>query len=301
MNVSGRSLHLFFVDGRPDGMLTAEVFNWTGHVLRVPRTQLRDGLARAHAAFTGVYILLGERDGAPLAYIGEAESLSDRLRNHAAQKEWWETAILITSAADNLHKAHVKYLESRLIEIADTIKAMPLENGNIPARSSLSEADRANMESFLDTLRMVLPAIRIDIFLDKSRPATPVIPQQMSALVENPVFEMKTPKHGVEGRAVLQDGEWIVQAGSRGRADWTGNRHSNSHYHKLHAELVANGTLVADGSCAVLAHDYAFSSPSAAAAILNGRSSNGRRDWREVRSGKEYGQWEAEQLGTNAE
>jgi hypothetical protein len=152
------------------------------------------------------------------------------------------------------------------------------------------------MESYLDTLRMVLPAIRVDIFLDKSRPATQDTSRQASAPQSGIVFEMKTPKHGVDGRAVLRDGEWIVQAGSRGRAKWTGNRHSNSHYHKLHDALLANETLVVDGPHAVFAHDYAFSSPSAAAAILNGRSSNGRRDWREIRSGKEYGQWEIEQL-----
>ena len=36
INIKGRSLELYFIDGRPDGMLTAEVFNWTGHVLSRP-------------------------------------------------------------------------------------------------------------------------------------------------------------------------------------------------------------------------------------------------------------------------
>lgn len=29
----GQSLELYFIDGAPDGMLTAKIFNWTGHVL----------------------------------------------------------------------------------------------------------------------------------------------------------------------------------------------------------------------------------------------------------------------------
>lgn len=29
----GRSLRLFLVDGTPNGLLTAEIMNWTGHVL----------------------------------------------------------------------------------------------------------------------------------------------------------------------------------------------------------------------------------------------------------------------------
>ena len=64
----GRSLELYFIDDRPDGMLTAEVFNWTGHVLRSPRTRLAGALKRPEASRTGVYVLIGERDGEPLAY-----------------------------------------------------------------------------------------------------------------------------------------------------------------------------------------------------------------------------------------
>ena len=67
----GRSLELFFIDGKPDGMLTAEVFNWTGHVLMTPRTRIAETLKRKEARYTGVYLLFGERDGEPLAYIGE--------------------------------------------------------------------------------------------------------------------------------------------------------------------------------------------------------------------------------------
>lgn len=29
----GRSIRLFLVDGTPNGLLTAEIMNWTGHVL----------------------------------------------------------------------------------------------------------------------------------------------------------------------------------------------------------------------------------------------------------------------------
>src|SRR5690606_12094469 len=109
-----RSLELYFIDGRPDGMLTAEVFNWTGHVLVTPRTQITTALGRKEARYTGVYILLGEQEGTPLAYVGEGEDISYRIRNHDTRKDWWTTAVLVTSAANNLHKAHVQYLEARL-------------------------------------------------------------------------------------------------------------------------------------------------------------------------------------------
>jgi choline dehydrogenase-like flavoprotein len=82
MSAEGRSLELYFIEGRPDGMLTAEVFNWTGHVLMTPRTQLTKALARREASYTGVYLLLGEVEGAPRAYIGEGEDTGERIRSH---------------------------------------------------------------------------------------------------------------------------------------------------------------------------------------------------------------------------
>lgn len=299
MITQGRSLELFFVDGRPDGMLTAEVFNWTGHVLRAPRTQLKDALARAEAGYTGVYLLFGAQDGQAMLYVGEAEDMRTRLREHAVKKEWWETAVLITSAANNLHKAHAKYLESRLVEIATDVGAIQLDNGNIPPRSSMNEAARANMESYIETLMMVLPAIRIDAFLNKKRSSdAPLSP----AAVENTIrFECSVPRHGVHAYAVIEDGEIIVQAGSRVRPEWVGDRNYDASYFRLHDELRAKGIIAPDGSGAILTENYAFSSPSAAAAIVSGRSANGRKDWKIVGTKTTYADWELTMLEVQPE
>lgn len=70
------SLELYFIEGRSDGILTAEVFNWTGHVLMTPRTRIGIALQRKEARHTGVYLLLGEKDDNPQAYIGEGEDIA---------------------------------------------------------------------------------------------------------------------------------------------------------------------------------------------------------------------------------
>lgn len=287
---AARSLELFFIDGRPDGMLTAQVFNWTGHVLRIPRTQLKDGLARKEARFTGVYVLLGDQNGAPLAYVGEAEDMGTRLRQHAGSKDWWDTAILITTSADNLHKAHVRYLEARLIEIAKDVAATALENGNQPGGSSLSEADRANMESFLDTLMMVLPAIRVDNFLNKKRTKSEVPVEKKTEMPI--VFAIQSKNGEVDAKAVLRDGEMVVLKGSKVRSVWGKNRSEKSHYWKWHDALVADGTI----SNGELMADYAFPSPSGAASVVTGRSASGRREWIVVGTNQTYADWEAAQL-----
>lgn len=293
MSTAGRSLELFFIDGRPDGMLTAEVFNWTGHVLRLPRTQLKQALQRPETKYTGVYVLIGERDGTPLAYIGESEDLGERLRSHAAKKDWWDTAILITSAANNLHKGHVKYLEARLVEIAREVGTMPLDNGNTPPRSSLSEAATSNMESFLETLQMVLPAIRVDMFLNKARPAPEVPDAQPDMASGEIIFAIRSSKTGVDARAILKDGEMEVQAGSIGRVIVNKSSHS---YTKLIEELRAVGIIETDQAQCTFVKSYAFSSASAAAAAILGRSANGREEWKLESDGRTYAEWEADEL-----
>ena len=293
----GRSLELFFIDGRPDGMLTAEVFNWTGHVLRIPRTQIKQGLDRAETNQTGVYVLLGQTENGPLAYVGESEDLRKRLRDHVSGKDWWDTAVLITTTGDMLHKAHVKYLESRLVEIARSVGNTPLENSTTPPRSSLSEAGTANMESFLDTLGMVFPAIRIDMFLEKIRNDS--VPALQAPNVQTGVeFELRTPKHGLHAKATLLGGELIVKAGSTARSAWMGATDAKTHYFKLFDDLINSGVLVADQHNRIFARDYAFTSPSAAAAIVNGRSSKGPRVWKHVETGLTFADWEAQQLAS---
>lgn len=299
--MDARSLELFFIDGLPDGMLTAEVFNWTGHVLRFPRTKFREALRRPEAQHTGVYVLIGEQDGSPLAYIGEAENIAERMRGHITNKDWWDSAVFISTTGDLLHKAHVKYLESRLVEIARQIGSMPLENGNTPTRSSLSEAAQANMESFLETLGIVLPAIRVDMFLNKARSAP-----KASDVVASPAepseerFILQTPKHDLYAEAILRDGEWIVQAGARARSNWVGSTDAKTHYGNLYSELMTNGILIVQNGFAVFQKDFAFSSPSAAGAIINGRSTNGRREWKHGVSGQTYEEWEKDQITAEA-
>ena len=68
----GRSIRLFLVDGTPNGLLTAEIMNWTGHVLRTPRTKIKEALARPEAGFTGVYVLIGEDQNGPRARTASA-------------------------------------------------------------------------------------------------------------------------------------------------------------------------------------------------------------------------------------
>ena len=295
----GRSLELYYIDGRPDGMLTAEVFNWTGHVLMAPRTQIAEALRRKEADYTGVYLLLGEGEQGPLAYIGEGEVISDRIRNHDSNKHWWTKAVLITTGANNLNKAHIKYLEARLVEEAAGIGRIPLENGNQPSRPGLSESAIANMEGFLEYLFLVLPAIGVDMFVRRTRnsPATPKpVPVPAATSSDEPIFETSLQREGIKATARLVDGELVVEAGSTARHDWIGPVTHN--YRALFEELVKTGVLVEDGTVRRFEQSYAFSSPSAAGAVVAGRSCAGPIAWKVRGTGETYRDWEQRNLAS---
>jgi hypothetical protein len=197
-----------------------------------------------------------------------------------------------------LNKAHVKYLESRLIEEAQAIGRVPLDNGNNPARPGLSEAAQANMEGFLEYLFIVLPAIGIDMFVRRTRrtsddnrthPKTDA-PGASSSVV----FETQVKKYKIKATAKLESGEFIVQAGSLARKAWMGQGAHN--YKKLFDELVRTGVLVARGEHRVFAENYAFTSPSAAGAMVTGRSCNGQLAWTVKGTSETYREWEQRKL-----
>lgn len=301
----GRSLELYYVDGRPDGMVTAELFNWTGHVLMFPRTQLSAALARSETGYAGVYLLLGDQNGEPFAYIGEGEDISARIRQHDVRKEWWNNVVLITASANKLNKAHVRYLEARLIARAKAIGHTPLDNLTAPILPTLSEADIAKMEAFIENLLIVLPAVRVDMFIQRARAATPltsVAPvHRLTDAQRNDAigtrFLLESRKHSLRASAVMIDGEFVVEAGSMSKFEWTGLDHHT--YASLYAELRRSGVLTEQGAHCVFNQNYAFRSPSAAAAVVNGRASNGQLDWRTADEGMTYKDWEARQVAAS--
>lgn len=300
----GKSVRLFLADGTPGGLLTAEIMNWTGHVVAAPRSDLAALLQRPESKRTGIYILLGDDPnslGGTIAYIGEGDDVSKRLYQHARPEEqggrdFWDRAIVLTSKDTNLTKAHVRYLESRLISLAQQAKRAVLANGTAPTPLPLPEADISDMEYFIAQAKIVLPVLGVNLLRAVST-AVPVKDHADeaggTAGEASPVFEMVLKKSGVTATAQEFDGEFTVHEGSMARAEWSG---VDDGYKRLREKLDADGTLVpsGDGKAAVFARSYVFASPSAAAAVVAGRSANGRLEWKVQGSGISYGSWQSE-------
>ncbi|MBI5164356.1 MAG: GIY-YIG nuclease family protein [Magnetospirillum sp.] len=298
----GRSIRLFLADGNPGGIITAEIMNWTGHVMFAPRSRLADLIRRPEAGRTGVYFLTGsDPEGAwPLVYVGETDNVGKRLAQHNKDesKEFWDRACVITSKDHNLTKAHVLYLESRLIAIATQAGRAKLVNGTAPEYGQLSEADIADMEFFIEQVRIVLPVLGLEFL--REAPKVSAAPSATEAVgpetpVQSPLFEIISRKHDLNAEAREVDGDFIVLAGSLARKEWSGMEgHS---YQGLYHQLVASGTLVPNGTGhLVFKQDTVFRSPSAAAAVVFGRASNGRKEWCVKGTRKTYADWQEEQV-----
>ena len=300
----GRSLRLFLVDGTPNGLLTAEIMNWTGHVLTGPRSKLAELVQRPECARTGVYFLVGPDPDNSLrskVYIGESDDVAKRLKSHnrpeeAGGKDFWERVCLVTSKDQNLTKAHVKYLESLLIGIASNLGRCELVNGTAHEYVSLPESDRADMAFFLEQIRTVLPVLGFDFLRELTKPSAPAATSMAAPVSRSPRFSLEVPRYRLSAQGQEIDGEFFVLKGSKARAEWVGTERG---YQGLFKQLVDEGVLIADGGeHLTFSDDYAFSSPSAAAAVVCGRAANGRTSWVVEGTGQTYAAWQDSQLNS---
>jgi hypothetical protein len=89
--MTGKTIRIFLADGEPNGILLAEISNWTGKVLVAPRSQLDQLSKREEVRRTGVCLLVGPDPDDPSrapACIGEGVSIHPRSRCANATLGW---------------------------------------------------------------------------------------------------------------------------------------------------------------------------------------------------------------------
>ena len=268
------SLRIFVADGDPDGLRLVERSNWVGKAIVFPRALLPKIKQRAELNQTGVYLLLGPREDGEgeMLYIGEGDPVRPRLESHYAQKDFWNRAVCFVAAPGQLNKAHVQFLEANLVRLAKAAKRLPLDNANHPAEPSLSEADCADMQVFLENMLGMLPVLGIHAF----EQAVP-----MAATVAQTVLTCRGKGVTASGYEATQG--FVVKSSSQavGESVPSMQQHVRGMF-DLREELIGNGVLQRDGNHSLFAQDYVFSSPSTAAAVVLGRSANGRIEWKDA-------------------
>lgn len=204
-------------------------------------------------------------------------------------KDFFDRVAFVVSSDESLTKAHARYLESRLIRLTMEAGTVALTNSTTPDFQRLPEADRSDMEAFVDQLRIVLPLVGFDLF----RPRHPqsVAIQQAGA---SPIFAFSTG--GASAKARETEDGFVVLAGSTAKLATSATFQAG--YRVLRERLQADGSLVTGASPELLlfAADVGFASPSAAAAIIAGRSASGPLEWKVLQTGQTYRGWRAATL-----
>jgi predicted GIY-YIG superfamily endonuclease len=282
----GKTIKLFLIDGDTNGRLTCELSNWTGKAYKLPRNLIKICTDRPEIQTTGVYMLLNK--SADLSekgqlYIGEAENIFNRLTQHVKEKDFWNEAIVFISKDDNLNKAHIKYLENRLHDIASSANRYELINNQKPTQSSISESDKAEMEEFLSNILTLVSTLGYNAFEQIRQVDT-------KAQTENgeDLFYISATR-GANGIGKTTSEGFVVFENSQ-VADPITNSYPKTML-KLRDTLISEGVIVKENDKLIMKRDYLFSSSSSAAMIIMGRSANGLTEWK-MKSGKTLQEYE---------
>jgi hypothetical protein len=275
-------------------LVLAEIGNWSGKVLSAPRARLSELLKRTETTRTGLYILIGpdpERPSGTMVYVGEADDVAARLRIHvrSGDKDFFDRLAVIVGDA-NLTKAHASFLEGRIIQFVSNAGGAALANNTAPDFQRIPEADRADMEFFLDQLRLILPILGFDLFRRSMHSDI----STASRRPDDVTFAFATA--GASATARETEEGFVVLAGSTARRIPTGTFPAG--YLALRNQLIADGKLT-DGPTSNLytfTSDVVFTSPSAAASIVAARSASGPREWKVDGTGQMYKDWKAAAL-----
>ncbi len=262
------SIRIFLAEGNPSGLKFVEKSNWIGLGVVCPRPRLSSVKDRIEFSRAAVYVLIGPSDTSdlPIVYIGEGDPVKGRLEDHHSKKDFWTVAYFFTSKDLNLNKAHIEYLEHRLISIAKEAKRCKLDNQNDPSAPSLSEAEQSDMEAFLDEMLLCFPVLGVSVF---EKPE--LKPQQRQILI--------LTNKGVKAKGYESEDGFVVMKGATCVMETVPSIHS--YVIDLRNDFMKNGLLVRhDDQYLELSQDFEFSSPSLAATFLLGANINGRDWWK---------------------
>ena len=271
------SIKIFLAKGSASSLRTAEISNWSGKAIACSRKELDELAKRDEAIRPGVYFLIGNDidTGEPSAYVGEAEEVAKRLKQHIS-KEFWNQVVAFVSKDENLTKAHIRYLEGKLIEIGNKAGKGIIQN-NQGSGARLPESDQAEMDIFLDKILKLLPVLGTSLF------SIPEVSKK--AVADRLICKIK----GLVAYGNRTDNGFIVYKDSEAVLE---DRASSVRSRARRERLIEKGILIKQDNNLVFARDYEFTSPSLAGSAVCGGNTNGLLMWK-TKSGKTLKEIEA--------
>ena len=267
----GKSIELFLVNGTADSLIIAELSNWNGKAIKIPRIEVyscnREDITQA-----GVYFLFcKEDDGSDSVYIGEAENVKERLvqhlRDYQSEKEtyYWSTAVVFIGR--DLNKALIRYLENRFVEIARVSKRCHVLTKNTYKNTVMKESQVAVMEEFIDNVKILVNALGYKVL-------EPLVQNNLSnSTVDDEMLFISSGSVNAKGRVTTEG--FVVYEGStldsKGSVNSLSNGMKNLRQKLIESDKVQNH---------VIKENILFSSSSAAASFVLGYSVSGPQRWK---------------------
>jgi len=272
----GKKLTIFMLDGTEYGPRIVEIGNWVGKAFYSPRTMISQVIDRPEFDNPGIYCLKSNSELESYQekiYIGEAENVKMRIKQHLqnSKKDFVELIFFI-SKDDLLTKTQIKYLESRMVQLANDAKTAEIDNGNTPSLPTLHEADISDMEYFLEQLKLILPVMGFRFLI-----STIVKQPEHSEMQEPKKVLLKIKRSTITANMYINNQGFIVVKGSLAKKDLS--KSCTITYRKLRQKLLDTEILKDNGSYYEFVEDTIFSSASAASNMILGRNSNGYTEW----------------------
>lgn len=269
-SIFAKTIKIFLMDGDPNKRMSCELSNWVGKAYKIPRSLIKNSNDRKDLKNIGVYFLFGKDPNNPeddMVYIGQTENIFNRLGQHLDHKEFWNDVIAITTKDENLNRAHVRYLEYKLYQIAKKVGRFKIDNNSSPKCPSISESDKAEMKEFIYNVKLLVNTLGYKVFEE--------IKEKDKKNVN--VFFIKAAR-GADAKGQTTSEGFVVFKNSKmansivdSAQDWISRKRE---------ELIEKEIIKSKNNEFVFTKDYLFTSPSAAAAIVMGRNANGLTEWK---------------------
>ncbi len=281
-----KTMNFLIFDGDPNGLIMGELSNWNGRVYKISRNALARFGSRPDCQHTGVYFLFGrDQDLNDTIYVGEAEKMLSRLKQHINAHEEWNECVAVISKDDHLNKAHVKHLEYDFYQQATQAHRYIVTNSTIPTCSSVSEYDQAMLSEFIDYTKLLVNTLGYKPF----EGITAVFGDDHASGIAMK-YMIKSSK-GADACGISVANGFTVLKGSKIAPTVTPSFAVN--LQKIRNRLMEHGVIDENHT---FTRDYLFSSPSTAASIVRGVNTNGQTAWKN-QQGQMLSQVEAIEIG----
>lgn len=281
--MAGKTIKLYIAGENQKFLKSAELSNWSGKAFMGERKNIPIIQKMGELSSPGIYFLLNKVESRITLYVGEADEVNSRLRNHISDKDWWDTFVCFISKDGNLTKAHVRYLEKRFYQIAkENTTAFDLQNSLEPPGSKLPQSDIDDLEEYLKNMIFVLQNLGLLDFAKSSDVKDETRNNIKDIFYLNLTTDRKDEK-GIQltGKLVITNDGYKLLKGSF--VEGTERQSFHTHcYYPLRKKIEEQKLLEKSSyeGVFVLKKDVDFNSSSAAASVVKNRATNGPKEWK---------------------